>query len=77
LSSKQQFLATVTNDKRAIPTSNNYNRALSKLRNVEEKLLTLESFIIIEFLMSFYLKYELLCVEDINTAEIKRRKKAS
>jgi len=74
ISTKQQFLATVTNDKKAIPASNNYNRVLSKLRNVEEKIADIREFHNHRISNELLSKYELLCVEDINTAEIKEKK---
>ena len=74
LTNKQQSLATVTKDKKAVPTSNNYNRILQKLRNVEEKIANIREFHNHRISNELLFKYELLCVEDINTAEIKENK---
>lgn len=74
LSNKQQFLATITKDKRAIPTSNNYKRTLQKLRSVEEKIARIREFHNHRISNELLSKYDLLCVEDINTAEIKEKK---
>lgn len=74
LSNKQQFLATITKDKRAIPTSNNYKRTLQKLRSVEEKIARIREFHNHRISNELLSKYYLLCVEDINTAEIKEKK---
>lgn len=74
LSNKQQFLATISKDKRAIPTSNNYNRVLQKLRSVEEKIANIRDFNNHRISNELLSKYELLCVEDIKTAEIKEKK---
>ena len=74
LTNKQQFLATVSKDKRAIPTSNNYNRVLQKLRSVEEKIANIRNFNNHRISNELLSKYELLCVEDIKTAEIKESK---
>lgn len=74
LSRKQQFLATVTGDKKAIPTSNNYNRTLQKLRSVEEKISNIREYFNHKISNDLLSKYHLLCVEDINTAEIKEKK---
>ena len=74
LTNKQQFLATVNNDKKVIPTSNNYNRTLQKLRSVEEKIARIREFHNHRISNDLLSKYETLCVEDINTAEIKEKK---
>lgn len=74
LTSKQQFLATTNGNKQAIPTSNNYNRTLQKLRKVEEKIARIREFHNHRISNELLSKYELLCVEDINTAEIKEKK---
>lgn len=74
LTNKQQFLATVTKDKKAVPTSNNYKRILQKLRTVEEKIANIREFHNHRISNELLSKYELLCVEDINTAEIKEKK---
>jgi len=74
LSNKQQFLATITKDKRAIPSSNNYKRILQKLRNTEEKIASIREFHNHRISNELLSKYDLLCVEDINTAEIKEKK---
>lgn len=74
LSNKQQFLVTVTQNKKAIPNSNNYNRVLQKLRTVEEKIANIREFHNHRISNELLSKYELLCVEDINTAEIKQKK---
>lgn len=74
LSNKQQFLATVSKDKRAIPTSKNYNRVLQKLRSVEEKIANIRDFNNHKVSNELLSKYDLLCVEDIKTADIKEKK---
>jgi len=74
LTNKQQFLALVTNDKKAVPVSNNYNRILQKLRSVEEKIARIREFHNHRITNELLSKYKLLCVEDINTAEIKEKK---
>lgn len=74
LTNKQQFLATVNNDKKVIITSNNYNRTLQKLRSVEEKIARIREFHNHRISNDLLSKYETLCVEDINTAEIKEKK---
>ena len=74
LTNKQQFLATMNNDKKVIPTSNNYNRTLQKLRAVEEKIARIREFHNHRISNELLSKYETLCVEDINTAEIKEKK---
>ena len=74
LSNKQQFLVTITQNKKAIPNSNNYNRVLQKLRTVEEKIANIREFHNHRISNELLSKYELLCVEDINTAEIKQKK---
>ena len=74
LTNKQQFLATIVNDRKAIPTSNNYKRVLQKLRSVEEKIARIREFHNHRITNELLSKYKLLCVEDINTAEIKEKK---
>lgn len=74
LTNKQQFLATTTGNRQAIPASNNYNRVLQKLRAVEEKIARIREFHNHRISNELLSKYETLCIEDINTAEIKEKK---
>jgi IS605 OrfB family transposase len=74
LSNKQHFLATVTNDKKAIPDSNNYKRTLQKLRVVEEKIANIRKHHNHRITNDLLSKYKILCVEDIQTAELLEKK---
>lgn len=74
LSNKQQFLATITNDKKAIPNSNNYKRILQKLRIVEEKIANIRKHHNHRITNDLLSKFKILCVEDIKTAELLEKK---